>query len=256
MQHRFTPILLLFFLVMAGCAANAGLPIHHPVPDQGQQAYLRIKAALSQNEDTIDYDTLVWIHQEMTQHRLEIPNSGELLTSLINKRNHNPRIDYMILVLAADAIGNSQSPIDNIYALFETMMNMDHRINSWVLAYTGDAIGKYPYDIENGDQLADLLEHKASLHTVKSALSKEFFGYHFMPPPRGEYIPNYIAGIQDQQTRVFERNCYYNLIHNQWTEAQIEKALIQLQTHGIPGTGEKTSRPLKYLIQHSDQLLN
>lgn len=252
------PLFLLLSLALVSCATNAKIPSAPQIieEDKGRQAYGRIKDALDPNNTSIDYETLMWVYQEMIEHRLAIPHSGELLSSLIKKRNENTRVDHMILILAAHAMGNSQAAIDDVYGLFETMLTMDHRLNTWVLAFIADAIGKYPYDIYDGDRLADLLEQKVSLHTAKSALAKEFFGYHFMPPPKGEYIPGYITGIQDQQTRVFERMCYYTLIKHQWTEAQIEKALIQLQTDGIPGTGEKSPRPLKYLIQHSNRFLN
>jgi hypothetical protein len=246
---------LLVTLILSGCAANqkATVTAQSAGNEQGLKIYYSIKEALDNNSDSIDYDTLLWIYKEMSPNQPPVPHSGELLSALIRKKNDNPRIDSMILIFATQTIGNSQAAIDGVYGLFETMLTMDHRLNTWVLYYIGDAIGDYPYNIHNGDRLADLIELKVSHHITGHPLAKEFFGYHFMPPPKGEYIPNYIAGIQDQQTRVLERICYYNLIFNQWTEAQIGKALKQLQTRGIPETGEKTLRPLKYLVQHSNQ---
>lgn len=254
MKIRVFFILTLSFIVV-GCAAGRQTASSPPSPEKAhvQGAYHSIKETLEQNS-TLDYDTLLEIHQELNLHQPAGPQLGELLSMLIGKQNEHPRIDNMILILAADTIGNSQRLIENVYDLFDTMLKMDHRLNSWVLSFIGDAIGKYPFDIPGGDQLADLLEKKVAQHVLDSESPKEFFGYHFMPPPKGEYIPNYLSGIEDQQTRVLERNCYYSLIRSQWTEAQIETALRQLQRQGLPETDENSHRPLKYLIFHQDLL--
>ena len=141
--------MLLFFLILNGCATGqkTASTFQPSQTDHGLQSFNNIKEALDRGGDIIDYDTLLWIHKKMTQNQPKIPRSGDLFSALIMKRNDNPRIDNMILILAAHTIGNSQAVIDGVYGLFESMLNMDHRLNSWVLAYIGDAIGKYPYDI-------------------------------------------------------------------------------------------------------------
>jgi hypothetical protein len=134
--------------------------------------------------------------------------------------------------------------------LFGAILNQDHRLNTWVLAYVGDALGKYPVDLSEGDQLAEILEKKVD-RFVKSPFPKsERFGYHFLPPPKGVYIKHYIKGIGDQRTRVFERNCYYILIGNGISEAQAEKALKQVLVENQTKGEKQIDRPLKHIVQH------
>lgn len=247
---------LFLLLLLCSCASSRESALMYQASsslNNGQQVYSNIKEVLYQRGDMIDYDTLLWVYREMVLNNTHIPNSGDLVSLLIQKKNEHPRVDSMILIFASDIIGNSHAPMDNVEDLFKTMLMQDQRLNLWVLSFIGDAIGKYVYDIPEGDFLVDLLEQRVTEHTSGHTLSKEFFGNHFLPPPKQEYIINYIEGIEDQETRVLERNCYYNLIISEWSEAQIEKALRQLQTHGIEGTDEKTQRPLKYLILHPDQ---
>ncbi len=249
---------LLFLLLLGSCASYLiSAWIHQPtLSDNGQQVYYRIKEVLNRDDGKIDYDTLLWVHQEMILKNRHIQHSGELVKMLIEKKNDRPRVDNMILIYAADIIGNSQVAIDDVAGLFRDMLMQDQRLNSWVLAYIGDAIGKYKYDMPEGDLLADLLEQRVAEKSSNGNLSKEFFGHHFLPPPKEEYLINYIANIEDQKIRGLERNCYYSLVKSEWSEAQIEKALRQLQSQGVPGTGEKTQRPMKYLILHPDQFEN
>jgi hypothetical protein len=250
-------IFMLFLLFLSCSCASDKEPAlaHQPSAglNNGRQVYSDIKEVLSQCGDRIDYDTLMWVYKEMARSNTHIPNSGDLVSLLIQKKNESPRVDNMILIFAADIIGNSHAAMDNAADLFEAMLMQDQRLNLWVLTYIGDAIGKYEYHIPEGDLLVDLLEQRVAEHS-SSAFSKEFFGNHFLPPPKQEYIINYIAGIEDQETRVLERNSYYNLVISGRSEAQIENALRQLQAHEIQGTGKKKpQRPLKYLLLHPGQ---
>lgn len=220
------------------------------------KTYRDLKAALAQKKDTIDYDTLMEIHRTIRQAKEPIPHLNAIISSLITKRNPDPRVDNIILIVAAVSIGDSPYPIENAGRLFETILDQDHRLNSWVLAYVGDAIGKYPVDLPQGDHIADVLEQKVDYFVIQNAPSKEFFGYHFLPPPKSDYIREYLSGIEDQRIRVLERNCYYILVGNSLTEEKIEAALRQIRNHGISGTGGKTDRPLKYLIQQWNQFFS
>lgn len=253
-------MLITFFIVFISIGCTVGMKsASTPKPignDYDGQAYDGIKAMLGEGDDTIDYDTLLSVHGEMVQNQDRIPHSDELLSELMGKKNENPRVDNMIFILTADIIGSRQEPLDDVYGLFETMLKQDHRLNLWVLSYIGDAIGRYCHDIPEGDRLADLLEKKVAIHASGNLPSREFFGNHFLPPPQSPNIIEYIAGIEDQQTRERERSCYYVLIRNKWSEANIEKALRQLQTAGLPDTGKRITRPFKYLIQYPDQFQN
>jgi hypothetical protein len=248
-------LLLAFTLTLACCttAQHATLQPPQSPPPPGWDTYQKVEAILTECGPTIDYDALWQVYREIRRTPVPVPRLNELLTALIAKRNDNPRVDNMILIAAASIIGESTYAIDDAAMLFESILNKDERLNTWVLATVGDALGNYPVDLPEGDRLADLLEQKAQLQLKEKYPHREFFGYHFLPPPKGDYIQTYIAGIQDQQTRVWERNCYYILVNNKLSETQIESAFRQLRTEDSKETDEKTTRPLKYLIQHFDQ---
>ncbi len=249
MKHA---LILLFSVMLMACSGPQKMvsqqSFHKEMPPDIAGS---IRSALAKTGDTIDYDTLLRVHQEMKNNQSSLPSFDELLTALINKTNDHPRVDSMILILAADIIGNSQTPIDHVDVLFETMFQQDHRLNLWVLSFIGSAIADYPYDIPEGNHLADLLEKKVAQKSLdEKQHPKEFFGHHFLPPPKGSYMINYIAGIEDQPARVKERMSYYVLLNSQWTEANIETALRHLQTQGVPQNEAKILSPLSYLVHY------
>jgi hypothetical protein len=223
---------------------------------KAQKTYLLLDDALPRDQETIDYDTLMKIHHTICEAEGPIPHLDDILGRLIAKTNPNPRVDNMILIVAAAAIGDSQYPIENASRLFESLLDQDPRLNSWVLAYVADALGKYPVDLPDGDHLADVLEEKVDYHVRQSHTSREFFGYHFLPPPKSDYIRDYLAGISDKRIRVSERNCYYLMVGHGLTEDQVETALRQIRELGLPETGEKTDRPMKALIRHWNQFFS
>lgn len=222
-------------------------------PPPGWDTYQRINTTLSECGTSIDYDTLWQVYRKIRLAQEPIPHLNQLLAALMAKRNDHPRVDNMILIATALILGESSYAIDDAAILFENILNQDERLNTWVLTFVGDALGNYPVDLPEGDRLADLLEQKVQVQLKKNRHSKEFFGYHFLPPPKGDFIRTYITGIQDQQIRVWERNCYYILVKNKLSEEQIESALRRLRADSAPETEQRTTRPLKYLIQHFDQ---
>jgi hypothetical protein len=248
--------LLLALTLTLVCCTTTQHAVQQPPPSPpppGWDTYQRISTTLSNCGASIDYDTLWQVYREIRQAQEPIPRLNELLATLMAKRNDNPRVDNMILIATALIMGKSTYAIEDAANLFEAILNQDERLNTWVLTYVGDALGNYPVDLPEGDQLADLLDQKVQVELKKSSHTREFFGYHFLPPPKGDYIRTYIAGIQDQRIRVWERNCYYILLNSKLSEAQIESALRRLRADSAPDTEEKTTRPLKYLIQHFNQ---
>lgn len=248
------PLLPVFMIVwmLWGCAGDYKKRIEtdaqHAPPER--QTYQEIKALLGHPDEDLDYDVLMAIHNVIHQAQAPIPHMDAIIESLINKRNPNPRVDNIILIVAAVALGDSAYPIDNAGSLFEALLNQDRRLNTWVLAYVGDALGKYPVDLPEGDRLADRLEAIVNRLVKSPDPGIEFFGYHFLPPPKGDSIREYIQGINDQRTRMFERNCYYMLIGNGISEARVEDALQQVQNDKEPKSEAQTKRPLKYIVQH------
>lgn len=240
--------------VLWACAASPGT-ISKMDPQQqqpGWPTYLQLEDLLDQQDEILDFDPLMKIHNTIRKAHEPIPKMDVIIEKLINKRNPNPRVDNIILIVAAVALGDSLFPIDNAGDLFGAILNQDHRLNTWVLAYVGDALGRYPEDLSEGDQLAEILEEKVNRRVKNPDPNRERFGYHFLPPPKGEYITDYIEGIRDQRTRVFERNCYYLLIGNGVSEDQAEKSLRQVLRENQT-TGEKQiGRPLKHIVQHWD----
>jgi len=230
----------------------------HQSEKSGHKTFLSIKAILENGEDIIDYDTLMNVYNSVAQSQHRIPHMDELLTLLIKKRNSNPRIDQMILIFTSKIIGSSKFQIPNIYELFESILNMeDSRLNKWVISFVAASIGKYPFDIPKGDVLVDLLEQRldqAILSSTKDA--KEFFGFHFMPPPRSTYIKLYIGGINERRTRERERNFYYSLKQNNISDLDIEMALKRIQKDCVPRPGQKRIAPLEYLLINVDSIFS
>jgi hypothetical protein len=229
---------------------------HPPVTEKsGRETYVHIRNILEQSGKEIDYDTLMKTYHAMVQTRHEIPHMDRLLVSLINKRNVNPRIDQMILIFAAKALGRSHFPVPDAYGIIESILLKDDRLTEWVLAFVAEAIEVYPADIPEGDKLVDLLEEKLSMVRSASGPPKEYFGYHFLPPPKGDYIRSYIAGIQSRSLRTSERRHYYLLVEGGHAEVDIEKALRRLQSNGLSGKGEELMAPMKHLVQNPGLIL-
>lgn len=244
--------------VLAACAHGQAGTNETRIDQQteAQKIYLLLDKALPRDRETIGYDTLMKIHHTIRETKGPIAHLDDILGRLISKTSPDPRVDNIILIVAAVSMGDSQHPIENAGRLFEAILDQHHRLNSWVLAYVADALGKYPVDLPDGDHLADVLEEKVDYYVRQSRSPREFFGYHFLPPPKGDYIRDYLAGINDKRIRVFERNCYFIMVGHSLTEDQIETALRRIRKHGLPETGEKTDRPMKALIRHWDQFFS
>jgi hypothetical protein len=244
-----------YFLV--SCAGIQPLKQKHTPPPihPGREIYIDIRDTLKNSGKTIDYDTLMQTYQTMVQTQHEIPHIDRLLVSLINKRNDNPRIDQMVLIFAAKALAGSKFPVPDAYSIFEAMLAKDDRLTEWVLAFIAEAIGDYPVDMPKGDRLVDLFETKLSMVVSASGPKKEYFGCHFLPPPKGEYIRSYIANIQSPAMRTSERNHYYLLVANGYAEVDIERVLRRLQSNDVPGKGEHPIALMKYIVQNPDQIL-
>lgn len=251
---KILPIICVIFtgLVLAACTGNqnANKDVHPRSDTPGWETYASIRNTLEASGEDIDYDTLMQIYNAMVQTRFEIPHMDRLLLSLIAKRNPNPRIDQMILIFSARALGASKFPVPNAYGVFKTILTKDDRLNGWVISFVAEAIADYRVDIPQGDILVDLLEAKLTMIRSASGPPKEYYGFHFLPPPKGDYIRSYIAGIEFQPMRVSERNHYYSLIYGGYSEADIETALRRLLSSGITGTGGQPVSPMRYLSQN------
>jgi len=238
------------------CAGNQISP-NKTDPTNTYETYNRIQATLETAGDTIDYDTLMNIYNSIVQSQHRIPHADRLLKSLIYKRNENPRVDQMILIFSAMALGKSKFPVSDAYGIFESILKMnDQRLNEWVISFVGAAIGEYAFDIPEGDRLVDLLEKRLDQIQTSPAGSREYYGYHFLPPPRTESIRAYIAGIQEQRTRETERRNYYSLILNGINEIEIETALKRIQSHANMGTGKISHLPMEYMLINMDRLFS
>lgn len=222
----------------------------------GYQTYLSLQTELEACSENIDYDTLMQVYRTMVQSQHRIPHMDQLLYGLINKRNNNPRVDQMVLIFSARVIGNSKFQIPHAYDIFEAILRQDNnRINDWVLSFVAAGIGRYAFDMPKGDKLVDFLEQRQDQIDASTAPdSKEFFGYHFLPPPRNAYIIAYLECIEKQRLREFERAHYYALIQNDITENEIETALQRIRKNGMPGTGKPSRQPLKYLLANMNSL--
>lgn len=244
------------FFYIYSCAKHPTDGAGSDIQETGYQTYLGIQTALETSGKTIGYDTLMWVYKTMEQSQHRIPHMDQLLYGLINKRNNNPRVDQMVLIFSARVIGNSKFQIPHAYDIFEAILRQDNnRINDWVLSFVAAGIGSYAFDMPKGDKLVDFLEQRQDQIDASTASdSKEFFGYHFLPPPRNAYIIAYLECIEEQRLREFERAHYYALIQNNITENEIETALQRIRKNGMPGTGKPSRQPLKYLLANMDSL--
>jgi hypothetical protein len=242
-------------LFLMSCASNAHQDEPPALPDTaGHRVYMELLDLLAAGGDRIDYDTLMRVYLTAAHTRDEIPHIDRLLASLIQKRNDNPRVDQMVLIFAAKILGESKYPVNGAAGLFESILTQDDRINVWVIAFVAGAIGDYPVDMPEGDRLMDLLESKRDQLDSARGTPKEYFGYHFLPPPSGDVVPSYLAGIEDMGLRQSERHHYYMLIANGYTEARIGKALIILQSEKSSASGTPPAAMMKYLFSNQERI--
>ncbi len=241
-------LVILYFAALAfGCAGTAGSqkPAAH---DEGDDLYLSIKNELAKDGQHIDYDTLISVYKKMTEAPCPIPHTDELLYELIRQRNEDLRVDKMAIILAAMIMGESKYPIPDAEKLFETMLNDESRVTDWVIANVGRAVGSYLVDLANGDQLVSTMKaHQARLEAQTNE-PEEYFGTHFMPPPKTQLIKSYIAGIQDRKLRESERRAYYILIMNDITESSIASAFNYLMSQDASKTTDASQRPMRYMV--------
>ncbi len=249
-------LLVLGGFALASCGGTQNVKQGpHPLSEApGWETYLSMRKALEDSGEKIDYDTLIHLYNTMVQTQFEIPNMDRLLKSLINKRNDDGRIDQMILIFSASALGSSKYPVPDAYGIFESILTKDDRLTDWVISFVAKAIGNYVEDLPEGDKLVDLLKEKQANIISAPGPKKESYGIHFMPPPKGEYIISYMAGIESQAIRESERRHYYYLIHAGYSEKDIETALRRLQTNGIPGTERQSMPPMEYISRNQDQI--
>ena len=173
---------LLFMLcpmLLVSCAENplTAVDAQSPSDPPGEHTFMEIDDTLEVGGRDIDYDALIRVYNTLSQTRHEIPRMDLLLATLMDKRNDNPRIDQMVLIFTAKALGGSKHPIPHVYPLFERLLSKDDRLSEWVLAFVAEAIENYVVDIQGGEKLVDLLEEKLAM--VRSGPPKEFFGSHF-----------------------------------------------------------------------------
>ena len=219
--------------------------------------YIDLMDKIENFDHTIDYDTLIYIKNSISCHNSQIPHKDRLLKSLIYKRNNNPRVDQMILIFSAQIIGESKVVVPDASEIFKAILRMDdNRINEWVIAHLAAAIGDYSFDLPDGDHLADMLEAKLAKVISSSQNKKEYFGFHFMPPPKSDFIRLYISEIKEQKARETERTAYYGLILNNADEIKIESAVKYIKKYGNIKTGEEITYPMKYILFNTETVFN
>lgn len=249
---------LIFFFAAIWIACNGnpdlGRNPQSSTIDSGWSTYTRIRNTLEGSGKAIDYDTLLLTYHEMIQTRHHIPHMDQLLFSLINKRNSNPRVDQMILIHAAHVLGQSKYPVPDAQGIFKAILAQEDRLSAWVLSFVAEAIGDYCVAMPEGDKLADRLEAKLAITASSSDHDQEDFGHHFLPPPRGRYILSYLSSITSMAKRESERRHYYLLLTNGHTEADIEKALRRIQSKGMPAKKGRPYALLKHLARNPNQL--
>ncbi len=214
-----------------------------------RETYCLVQSKLEKAGAWMDYDTLMDIYPLMVDPDSPIPHTENLLGSMIRKRNKNPRVDQMILIFSSKIIGRTPFPIPDVYGLFESMIQMgDDRVNEWVISFIAAAIGSYPFEIPEGDRLVDLLQKKLVKVATIPRDSREYFGYHFLPPPKSRLIRSHIADIKEKSIRELERKSYYALTIKNITEYEIETALKRLKDKGTPENQGKCATPLNHIL--------
>lgn len=204
---------------------------------------------LDQAGSTIDYDTLMQIYETIGRSPGPVASLDQVLERLIQKRNPNPRIDQMILIFSAKIIGERATPIANVRDLFMAILQQESRLNEWVIAFVADGITTYPFDLADGDALVDFMEAQLARIKSKDRSDEEYFGYHFLPPPKSPFIRDYVDGIADRHLRQQERHRYYLLIVNQMDDAAIESAMRIIEQSGLPGSGARCPLLLECVVR-------
>ncbi len=254
---KILPVLLVlgeFALASCGGSQNVKEGPHPLSETQGWETYLSMRKALEDSGEKIDYDTLIHLYTTMVQTQFEIPYMDRLLKSLIKKRNDNGRIDQMVLIFSASALGSSKYPVPDAYGIFESILTKNDRLTDWVISFVAKAIGNYVEDMPDGEKLVDLVEEKQANIISATGPKKESYGIHFLPPPKGEYIISYMAGIESQAVRESERRHYYYLIYAGYSEKDIETALRRLQINGIPDSERQSMPAMEYISRNQDQI--
>ena len=247
-------ILILLGLLPIGCAGRSDTPLS-PADLRGLQSHQFILAEIDKDADVIDYDTLMVVYHEIISSPVPIPDVGKLLGMLIDQRNAEPRVDQMVLIFAARALGQSSYPIPDAQGLFERILNQDSdRINHWVLSFVADAIESYLVDLPDGDALMDRVQMLHARLDASADDEKEYFGHHFMPPPKSRTIIDHLAGIPDRRARQSERNAYYMLLTDYKSEDKIVAAFDYIKNHGMSGTSEVPQYPLASLVRNGHRL--
>ncbi len=223
-------------------------------PESTRQIVRKIHMILDRNGSTLTYDDLMSVYGMLTGSPGPIDEIEGLLRAMVQKRNADPRVDQMILIFAAQAVAESRFPIANAAGIFDAIMAQETRINEWVISFLADAIGRYPVDMVEGDRLMDDMEALHRRVRSRSNSPDEYFGQHFLPPPRTVRVRDYLAGIHDQDLREMERNRYYALIQEGFLEADIAASMAYLQRNGIPDGGRPCVPVMQCLIRHRAQI--
>jgi hypothetical protein len=251
---NWTKFLFLLILLTPGCAGRSAAPLL-TADLMGLQSRQFILAEIDKDAQVIDYDTLMAVYHEIISSPVTIPDVGKLLGMLIDQRNADPRVDQMVLIFTARALGQSSYPIPEAQGLFEKILNQDSgRINHWVLSFVADAIGSYQVDLPDGDALMDRVQMLEARLNASADDEKEYFGHHFMPPPKSRTIIDHLAGIADRRARQLERNAYYTLLTDYESEDKIVAAFDYIKNRGMPGTNEVPLYPLASLVRNRHHL--
>ena len=203
----------------------------------------------------MDHDTLMQVYTRITTSSRAVDRIEHLLGQLIRQRNPDPRIDQMILIFAARLMGQSTAVIPDAGVLFESILRQEERLNEWVIAFVAEAIADYPHDLADGDRLVDLMQERLTRIRSRDRSEEEYFGFHFLPPPKSHQIRTYLAGIPERRRREMERIRYYMLVQAGIAEADILGAFTYLKTHGAPDDGRPCPDLMQCLLRYQAQLL-
>jgi hypothetical protein len=255
MRNGLTMLCALYFLMVATgstpATADALVTEWKGTPSQ---ISARIHGILNNGGDQLSYDELLEIHGLVKAAAEPIPDMEALLRRMIKQRNTNPRVDQMILIFTARAIGETRFPIPNVAGLFDGLMAQESRINEWVLSFFADALARYPVDLPEGPRLVTDLESLHRRVRRRYDPTGEIFGFHFLPPPKTETVSRYLDGIQDQTLREVERNRYYVLIERGITEQSVAVSLKYLERRRIAAGDPICAPAMKCLLQYQDKM--
>ena len=255
MKSGLTMLCALCFLTLAcGSIPAAADALATEWKGTPSQISARIRNILNNGGDQLSHDELPEIHGLATAAAEPIPDMEALLRRMMQQRNANPRVDQMILIFTARAIGESRFPIPNAAGLFDGLMAQESRINVWVLSFFADALARYPVDLPEGPRLVAELEALHRRVRRRYDPTREIFGFHFLPPPKTETVRRYLVGIQDQTLREVERNRYYSLIGNGITEQSVAVSLKYLERRGLADGAPICAPAMKCLMQYKDKM--